>query len=176
MASVLVPAEAAGHLGAILLAYNRQILVRFLDEADELARLNLSRSAILIAGAALEFFESTPRRACCRHRSAAILPNGVNCEIRSHTRQSHLPWSRLSTWLTVSDGSLPTPAHRENRSTTSVRYRMPCEPSKVNTLTSRRAAMISSNANGMISNWKIVDESSSGRLRPYRVPAGGTGR
>jgi hypothetical protein len=60
MASVLVPAEAAGHLGAILLAYNRQILVRFLDEADELARLNLSRSAILIAGAALEFFESTP--------------------------------------------------------------------------------------------------------------------
>jgi hypothetical protein len=37
MPSVLVPDEAASHLGAILMAFNRQIFGSFLDEAEELA-------------------------------------------------------------------------------------------------------------------------------------------
>jgi hypothetical protein len=33
MTSVLVPDEAASHLGAILVAFNREIFASFLDEA-----------------------------------------------------------------------------------------------------------------------------------------------
>jgi hypothetical protein len=66
MTSVLVPDEAASHLGAILLAFNRQIFGSFLDEADELARLGQAASAILIAGTVLEYFERSP--------AAGVLP------------------------------------------------------------------------------------------------------
>src|ERR1700733_2996329 len=60
MASVLVPIEAASHLGAILLAFNRQIFGSFLDEADELAGLGQATAAVLIAGTVLEYFERGP--------------------------------------------------------------------------------------------------------------------
>jgi len=57
MTSVLVPDEAASHLGAILLAFNRQIFGALLDEAGELAELGQAASAVLIAGTVLEYFE-----------------------------------------------------------------------------------------------------------------------
>lgn len=60
MTSVLVPEEAATHLGAILLAFNREIFGSFLDEADELAGLGQAPSAVLIAGTVLEYFERSP--------------------------------------------------------------------------------------------------------------------
>jgi len=60
MTSVLVPEEAASHLGAILLAFNREIFGSFLDEADELASLGLATSAVIIAGTVLEYFERSP--------------------------------------------------------------------------------------------------------------------
>lgn len=66
MASVLVPDEAASHLGAILLTFNREIFGGFLDEADELAGLGLATSAILIAGTVLEYFVRSP--------AAGVLP------------------------------------------------------------------------------------------------------
>lgn len=66
MASVLVPDEAASHLGALLLTFNRQIFGSFLDEAEELAGMGLTNSAILIAGSVLEYFERTP--------AAGVLP------------------------------------------------------------------------------------------------------
>ncbi len=66
MTSVLVPDEAASHLGAILLAFNREIFGSFLDEADELARLGQANSAVIIAGTVLEYFERSP--------AAAVLP------------------------------------------------------------------------------------------------------
>ena len=60
MTSVLVPEEAASHLVAILLAFNRQIFGSFLDEADELAELGQVTSAVLIAGTVLEYVERSP--------------------------------------------------------------------------------------------------------------------
>jgi len=67
MTSVLVPDEAASHLGAILLAFNRQIFGSFpsanhtyRDEADELTASGQAASAILIAGTVLEYFEKSP--------------------------------------------------------------------------------------------------------------------
>jgi len=57
--SVLVPEEAASHLAAILLAFNRQTIGTLLDEADELANSGLPTSAILIAGTVLEFIGSS---------------------------------------------------------------------------------------------------------------------
>jgi hypothetical protein len=60
MTSVLVPDEAAGHLGAIFLAFNREIFSGFLDEAEELAALGMAASAVLIAGTVLEYFERSP--------------------------------------------------------------------------------------------------------------------
>jgi hypothetical protein len=99
MASVLVPDEAASHLGAILLTFNRQIFGSFLDEADKLAGLGLATSAILIAGTVLEYFERSPaagvlpperrrqiaewrelrnqvaRFRCCSHRAASPTGN-----------------------------------------------------------------------------------------------------
>jgi hypothetical protein len=66
MTSVLVPEEAASHLGAILLAFNREIFGSFLDEADELAELGQATSAVLIAGTVLEYFQRSP--------TASVLP------------------------------------------------------------------------------------------------------
>ena len=60
MTSVPVPDEAATHLGAILLAFNREIFGGFLDEADELAALGQVTSAVLIAGTVLEYVERSP--------------------------------------------------------------------------------------------------------------------
>jgi hypothetical protein len=60
MTSVLVPDEAAGHLGAILLAFNREIFGSFLDEAEELAALGQVTSAVLIAGTVAEYFLRSP--------------------------------------------------------------------------------------------------------------------
>ena len=60
MISVLVPDEAASYLGAILMAFNREIFGSFLDEADELVRSGQSASAVLIAGTVLEYFERSP--------------------------------------------------------------------------------------------------------------------
>ena len=58
--SVPVPDEAVGHLGAILVAFNREIFGSFLDEADELAALGQVASAVLIVGTVLEYVERSP--------------------------------------------------------------------------------------------------------------------
>jgi hypothetical protein len=79
MTSVLIPEEAASHLGAILLAFNREIFGSFLDEADELAGLDLATSAVIIAGTVLEYFERSP--------SAGALPPEHRNEI--------VAWRRL---------------------------------------------------------------------------------
>ena len=60
MTSVAVSEEAASHLGAILVAFNREIFSGFLDEAAELAELGQVGSAVLIAGTVLEYFERSP--------------------------------------------------------------------------------------------------------------------
>ncbi len=60
MISVPVSEEAASHLGAILVAFNREIFSGFLDEAAELAELGQAGSAVLIAGTVLEYFERSP--------------------------------------------------------------------------------------------------------------------
>lgn len=67
MTSVLVPDEAASHLGAILLAFNRQIFGSFLDEADELAGSGQATAAVLIAGTVLEYFERSPSAGALPH-------------------------------------------------------------------------------------------------------------
>jgi hypothetical protein len=67
MASIPVPEEAASHLGAILLAFNREIFGSFLDEADELAELGQANSALLIAGTVLEYFERSPAASALPH-------------------------------------------------------------------------------------------------------------
>jgi hypothetical protein len=60
MTSVLVPDEAAGHLGAILLAFNREIFGSLLSEAEELAGLGQATSAVLVAGTVIEYLEKSP--------------------------------------------------------------------------------------------------------------------
>ncbi len=60
MPSVLVPEDAASLLSAIVLAFNREISGSLLDEADELVKLGLATSAVLIAGTVLEYVESGP--------------------------------------------------------------------------------------------------------------------
>ena len=75
MTSIPVPEEAASHLGAILLAFNREIFGGFLDEADELAGLGQATSAVLIAGTVLEYFERSP--------SASVLPPKHRSEIEA---------------------------------------------------------------------------------------------
>jgi hypothetical protein len=60
MTPVLLPEEAATHLGAILLAFNREIFGSFLDESDALAEAGHASSAVLIAGTVLEYLERSP--------------------------------------------------------------------------------------------------------------------
>jgi len=75
MDSVLVPQEAANHLGAILLAFNRDISGSLLDEADQLANLGKTTAAVLIAGTVLEYLERSP--------SAGLIPPERRSEIDS---------------------------------------------------------------------------------------------
>ena len=75
---ISVPDEAANHLGAILLAFNREIFGGFLDEADELAALGQVTSAVLIAGTVLEYVERSP--------AAGSLPIGTRSEIEAWRR------------------------------------------------------------------------------------------
>jgi hypothetical protein len=60
MTSVLVPDDAASHLGAILLAFNREIFGSLLDDANKLAISGQAAQAILIAGTVLEYTERSP--------------------------------------------------------------------------------------------------------------------
>jgi len=60
MDSVLVPEEAANHLGAVLLAFNRSISASLLDEAGELVNSGQTAAAVLIAGTVLEYVERSP--------------------------------------------------------------------------------------------------------------------
>jgi hypothetical protein len=73
MTSVLVPDDAANHLGAMLLAFNRQIFAGFLDEAEELAREGLVASAIVIAGTVLEYLVKSP--------GAGLMRGEVNAQV-----------------------------------------------------------------------------------------------
>jgi hypothetical protein len=78
MNSVLVPEEAASHLGAILLAFNRGISGSLLNEAEELAKLGQTMAAVLIAGTVLEYLERGP--------AATLVPPGQRNEINSWRR------------------------------------------------------------------------------------------
>jgi hypothetical protein len=54
MAAQNFPQEVAEHLEAAIQLSNRRVLLRFLDEADGLLRLNLPLAAVRIAGVPLE--------------------------------------------------------------------------------------------------------------------------
>lgn len=60
MGSIVVPEEAASHLAAIVLAFNRDVSGHLLDEAEELAALGHGAAAVLIAGTVLEYIERSP--------------------------------------------------------------------------------------------------------------------
>ena len=64
MGSVSVAEEAANHLWAILLAFNRDIFGRLLQEADDLASSGQPNAAVLIAGTVLEYLEHSPASQC----------------------------------------------------------------------------------------------------------------
>jgi hypothetical protein len=61
MAAQNFPQEVAEHLEAAIQLSNRRVLLRFLDEADGLVRLNLPLAAVRIAGVALECLPACTR-------------------------------------------------------------------------------------------------------------------
>ena len=62
MDSVSVPEEAATHLAAMILAFNRDVFASLLTEVDQLTDSGQIIAAVLIAGTVLEYVERSPIR------------------------------------------------------------------------------------------------------------------
>jgi hypothetical protein len=78
MDCVRIPEEAANYLGAMLLSFNRDISGHLLDEAEKLASLGLTASAVIIAGTVLEYAGRSP--------AGIILPAARKSELEGWRR------------------------------------------------------------------------------------------